>query len=69
MSDGCDRATPCTMYPCNGTEPTRAERVDGADSALNRVGVFTRSVSAPFAWVMIVSSPHDPLTMAMFCPA
>jgi hypothetical protein len=47
-----------TSYTCDGSH---ASRPLGANSPVasmpNRVGVFTRSASAHFGWVMIVASP------------
>jgi hypothetical protein len=46
------------MYRCNGsTSPRELMASTALMSAPNRIGVFTRSASAHFAWVMIVTSP------------
>lgn len=45
-----------TSYRCSGSAATRELRASLALPGPNRLGVFTKSASAHFAWVMIVSS-------------
>ncbi|MCX5743087.1 MAG: thrombospondin type 3 repeat-containing protein [Proteobacteria bacterium] len=47
-----------TNYHCDGSAATTPLDVQaGATAAVNRVGLFTRSVSARFDYVMVVTSP------------
>ncbi|MBL0218169.1 MAG: hypothetical protein IPQ07_30340 [Myxococcales bacterium] len=46
-----------TSYQCTDFEGAALTASSGLDVAPNRVGLFARSVSAHFDWVMIIKSP------------
>jgi hypothetical protein len=58
LQKGRDRGRDAITYACDGSaaaSPLTARSFRAATP--NRVGLFTRSASAHFAWAMIVASP------------